>query len=209
MTIAPIIVLAAIAATLWISALLAISVRRLTPLVLLLASLALFSTANAAVVGRSALPPDAPWEALWLSSFLLAHAAIAAFAMTYFPGGRSRLRGVVITGIALLGGGLAVAGIAAGWRSSLAFQPSMDAGPYSLNAYPVACLAIALGESLSAWRQSPHRRREALLVVMGTVALVVGGPVYGFELTILMRSEERRVGKECPSLCRSRWSPYH
>ena len=23
------------------------------------------------------------------------------------------------------------------------------------------------------------------------------------------RSEERRVGKECPLLCRSRWSPYH
>ena len=25
----------------------------------------------------------------------------------------------------------------------------------------------------------------------------------------LIRSEERRVGKECPSKCRSRWSPYH
>ena len=24
-----------------------------------------------------------------------------------------------------------------------------------------------------------------------------------------LRSEERRVGKECPLLCRSRWSPYH
>jgi small subunit ribosomal protein S6 len=24
-----------------------------------------------------------------------------------------------------------------------------------------------------------------------------------------MRSEERRVGKECRRLCRSRWSPYH
>ena len=24
-----------------------------------------------------------------------------------------------------------------------------------------------------------------------------------------MRSEERRVGKECTSWCRSRWSPYH
>ena len=24
-----------------------------------------------------------------------------------------------------------------------------------------------------------------------------------------VRSEERRVGKECPSKCRSRWSPYH
>ena len=23
------------------------------------------------------------------------------------------------------------------------------------------------------------------------------------------RSEERRVGKECHSVCRSRWSPYH
>src|SRR3546814_5337953 len=26
---------------------------------------------------------------------------------------------------------------------------------------------------------------------------------------LLMRSEERRVGKECVSTCRSRWSPYH
>src|SRR3546814_19335936 len=25
----------------------------------------------------------------------------------------------------------------------------------------------------------------------------------------IMRSEERRVGKECVSTCRSRWSPYH
>ena len=26
---------------------------------------------------------------------------------------------------------------------------------------------------------------------------------------IILRSEERRVGKECASMCRSRWSPYH
>src|SRR3546814_12077493 len=32
----------------------------------------------------------------------------------------------------------------------------------------------------------------------GQVACPVGG-----------RSEERRVGKECVSSCRSRWSPYH
>ena len=25
----------------------------------------------------------------------------------------------------------------------------------------------------------------------------------------MMRSEERRVGKECSAVCRSRWSPYH
>ena len=28
-------------------------------------------------------------------------------------------------------------------------------------------------------------------------------------LGVTFRSEERRVGKECASKCRSRWSPYH
>src|SRR3546814_19102674 len=30
-----------------------------------------------------------------------------------------------------------------------------------------------------------------------------------FAVILLRRSEERRVGKECVSTCRSRWSPYH
>src|SRR3546814_16479769 len=34
----------------------------------------------------------------------------------------------------------------------------------------------------------------------------VGGNRIG---AISARSEERRVGKECVSTCRSRWSPYH
>ena len=34
--------------------------------------------------------------------------------------------------------------------------------------------------------------------------------VYGlFAKAMDERSEERRVGKECLRLCRSRWSPYH
>src|SRR3546814_10739954 len=28
-------------------------------------------------------------------------------------------------------------------------------------------------------------------------------------LALALRSEERRVGKECVSTCRSRWTPYH
>src|SRR3546814_6809765 len=28
-------------------------------------------------------------------------------------------------------------------------------------------------------------------------------------IPVVARSEERRVGKECVSTCRSRWSPYH
>ena len=32
---------------------------------------------------------------------------------------------------------------------------------------------------------------------------------YSGEKVPMFRSEERRVGKECASMCRSRWSPYH
>src|SRR3546814_8093104 len=38
--------------------------------------------------------------------------------------------------------------------------------------------------------------------VIGDVPLALG-------VFASMRSEERRVGKECVSTCRSRWSPYH
>src|SRR3546814_15673075 len=36
-----------------------------------------------------------------------------------------------------------------------------------------------------------------------------GSPGSTFKLFALARSEERRVGKECVSTRRSRWSPYH
>jgi PAS domain S-box-containing protein len=35
------------------------------------------------------------------------------------------------------------------------------------------------------------------------------GTVQGKRAGTPIRSEERRVGKECRRLCRSRWSPYH
>ena len=48
---------------------------------------------------------------------------------------------------------------------------------------------------------------------LGALASVVLGEelarsTYG-GVAAAFRSEERRVGKECPQLCRSRWSPYH
>src|SRR5216117_4601896 len=39
--------------------------------------------------------------------------------------------------------------------------------------------------------------------------LVGNGVLYVAEVDRIERSEERRVGKEGPSLCRSRWSPDH
>ena len=63
-----------------------------------------------------------------------------------------------------------------------------------------------------------------LLVAIGTVSAALYGLTQNitavwyvvlFGIFVLlcavcfMRSEERRVGKECTSWCRSRWSPYH
>src|SRR3546814_18127488 len=54
------------------------------------------------------------------------------------------------------------------------------------------------------------RVRDEQLVELPEVG---GGDVAGArdrpEVISLTRSEERRVGKECVSTCRSRWSPYH
>src|SRR3546814_20167220 len=36
-----------------------------------------------------------------------------------------------------------------------------------------------------------------------------GGMRQRVMIAMALRSEERRVGKECVSTCRSRWSPYH
>src|SRR3546814_2466023 len=41
----------------------------------------------------------------------------------------------------------------------------------------------------------------------GQWAIAIGSP-FGLDHSVT-RSEERRVGKECVSTCRSRWSPYH
>src|SRR3546814_4664347 len=53
----------------------------------------------------------------------------------------------------------------------------------------------------------------SLTASVSLVGLVVGRRVRGSSTaagpSVFERSEERRVGKECVSTCRSRWSPYH
>ena len=66
-------------------------------------------------------------------------------------------------------------------------------------------------------RRPPMRRR--IVIAAATAAAVTGGLVAlntsgtsGHRATPppdWSRWEERRVGKECSSPCRSRWSPYH
>src|SRR3546814_13627160 len=51
----------------------------------------------------------------------------------------------------------------------------------------------------------PHRARQAAAVLRHATDVLLGACA----LTRRLRSEERRVGKECFSPCRSRWSPSH
>ena len=46
-------------------------------------------------------------------------------------------------------------------------------------------------------------------VMCGVAIGLPGDPSHLPAELLELRSEERRVGKECPSKCRSRWSPYH
>ena len=41
------------------------------------------------------------------------------------------------------------------------------------------------------------------------IEMVLGDGKDKQDSLVISRSEERRVGKECVSTCRSRWSPYH
>src|SRR3546814_15788200 len=57
---------------------------------------------------------------------------------------------------------------------------------------------------------------ETLIAALpGALAAEIGdecdriNPRWGQQAARFVRSEERRVGKECVSTCRSRWSPYH
>ena len=53
------------------------------------------------------------------------------------------------------------------------------------------------------------RSFKICLAMAGTKLIVDGQENIPENGAVLYRSEERRVGKECVSTCRSRWSPYH
>ena len=61
------------------------------------------------------------------------------------------------------------------------------------------CIVLALITGLS-----------AIFLTTAEVLTVINNNVNGNDYSYYtLRSEERRVGKECSEPCRSRWSPYH
>src|SRR3546814_14734001 len=67
------------------------------------------------------------------------------------------------------------------------------------------------------WVRQPVRRlmdalratNEIVFAMLFVVAVGLGPFAGVLALFLHTRSEERRVGKECVSTCRSRWTPYH
>ena len=62
---------------------------------------------------------------------------------------------------------------------------------------------IGTGLLGAGFAEAACRRGDRVTVWNRTVAKAKALEAFG------ARSEERRVGKECALLCRSRWSPYH
>src|SRR3546814_6464092 len=83
------------------------------------------------------------------------------------------------------------------WSSDVCSSDLIEicsAGTGALVGFPADPMAIevAVDHGLDI---SAHRAQQATLPLLSAMDLV--------------RSEESRVGKECVSTCRSRWSPYH
>src|SRR3546814_4900505 len=63
---------------------------------------------------------------------------------------------------------------------------------------------------LDAWPSDDRRSRIIFITRnVGADALKAMLDAWAKPGVSVQRSEERRVGKECVSTCRSRWSPYH
>ena len=71
-------------------------------------------------------------------------------------------------------------------------------------AYYKGCLASLSAKELDSSTKALAPKLGLELDELESVTCCGAGDIHEAE-----RSEERRVGKECVRLCRSRWSPYH
>src|SRR3546814_16889635 len=72
----------------------------------------------------------------------------------------------------------------------------------------VQCSSATLWNAMPETSVATGTRPFAARATPGTIAIVVPAGACIASRNVI-RSEERRVGKECVSTCRSRWSPYH
>src|SRR3546814_17878434 len=96
----------------------------------------------------------------------------------------------------LSGGPVVVASEMLQWRTSSPAPTRAEASDVATAIYDGADAVMLSAESATG-----KYPREAVNFMDSIIRSTETDPAY--------RSEERRVGKECVSTCRSRWSPYH
>src|SRR3546814_17656580 len=83
-------------------------------------------------------------------------------------------------------------------------RPAELANPLVFFSLVIALFPLAVGPQ----NQLLQRMAPGVLWVAALLAVLLSLDGL-FRSDLEDRSEERRVGKECVSTCRSRWSPYH
>ncbi|HEV8594775.1 MAG TPA: hypothetical protein VGR51_04510, partial [Thermoplasmata archaeon] len=178
-----------IAANLWILGFAVVKLRRILPLVAFAAFLGTFSASHVLTIVRLEAGAPTPLDGLAFAFLVLGHASLALFAISFLYAESLRRRLLTVAAVVLPGIAIAAVGAYAGRLVSQVFQPATDVVSVSVNGYLVACIAIALAESLAVWRRAPGRSREVFPLVAGSAALIVAGPIYGFELVVLRFSD--------------------
>src|SRR3546814_10044448 len=100
----------------------------------------------------------------------------------FFSSRRRHTRCALVTGVQTCA--LPISGAQGGHKLARGYAPEPT---FSAHFIPNDSFRRAVADFLAAERQGVQRDR----------------------IWLTERSEERRVGKECVSTCRSRWSPYH
>jgi hypothetical protein len=173
------VVLLGSAADAWILALVVIRGRRQWLQATFAACTLAFVIGGAAFVGETeGLWSRAP-DDVFLGILLLAHALTAILVLGLIHGEalpRKRAAAFLLLVPVPI---LAFLAPSQGWTAATAFDGTV------LGGFLVLCFGIALAEAIYARSTSPMFAPHAFWMAVGTVALVVGGPVYTYELLIL------------------------
>src|SRR3546814_3067571 len=92
------------------------------------------------------------------------------------------------------------------WSSDVC---SSDLAPATLCGEGLALVDEILVRPQGLWCTDAHIHAQFGADHQQRIAHVIAGIAQVGVADVMQRSEERRVGKECVSTCRSRWSPYH
>src|SRR3546814_14419535 len=80
--------------------------------------------------------------------------------------------------------------------------------PYLVSGYAFA-FVLSLNEYIIAYMTVGFTLETLPIKIFNALRYGYTPTMAAVSVFFVARSEERRVGKECVSTCRSRWSPYH